>query len=97
MADQVHAAPVPIDTRVSMVVDPWRRFRSATRWNGHPTHQTTGVVRAATTHSHPPKCSEGTIEISMAGTESTVAATSRRPSSARCCSVVSSASSAATA
>ena len=66
-----------------MVVDPWRRFRSATRWNGQPTHQTTGVVRAATTHSHPPNRNAGTIETNMAGTERTKATTRRRPSSAR--------------
>src|SRR5882757_7650529 len=42
--DQMKAASVPIETRVSMVVARWRRFISAARWNGNPQMRTTGVV-----------------------------------------------------
>ena len=49
--DQVHAERVPIDTSVSIVVDPWRMFIHAAWWNGQPLQNTTGVVSAALPHS----------------------------------------------
>ena len=46
--DQPHAASVPTEISVSMLAEPWRRFRQAARWNGQPAHSTTGVASTMT-------------------------------------------------
>ena len=80
--DHAHAASVPIDTRVSMVVEPCRRFTSAARWNGQPPHKMTGVPSASASHAHPVNCSAGTIDSTSSGTLSAMA-TARRGRSVR--------------
>ena len=40
----------PTETRVSMVVAPWRRLVHAARWNGHAPHTTTGAARVSESH-----------------------------------------------
>ncbi len=42
--DQVQAAMVPREMRVSMVAVPWRRLAQAALWKGHAPHTTTGVA-----------------------------------------------------
>ncbi len=81
-ADQPNAASTPIETSVSIVVAPWRRFTHVARWKGQAPHPTTGVDRAREAHSHPENCQAGTIASSTTGTAST-ALTSRRHSSGR--------------
>ena len=49
-SDHPNAAIVPTETRVSMVVWPWRRLAQAARWNGSPPHTTTGAARAREAH-----------------------------------------------
>ena len=65
--DQVQAARVPIEISVSIVTAPWRAFRAAARWNGHPAHQTTGVASASASHSHPSNWSGGAIASTTSG------------------------------
>ena len=62
--DHVHAESVPIDTSVSIVVVPWRRFIRVARWKPHPHQKTIGVASAAANHSQPSNISGGTIETS---------------------------------
>jgi hypothetical protein len=80
--DHVHADSVPIDTSVSMVVAPWRRFIHADRWNPQPHQNTIGVASAATTHSQRSNCSDGTIDNSTTGTPRINATVQRRRRSA---------------
>ncbi len=49
--DHVHAAIVPTDTSVSIVVARWRRFASVAAWMRHPAHHTTGVESANASHA----------------------------------------------
>ena len=48
--DQPNAASTPIDTSVSMVVAPWRRFVHAARWNGQAPHTATGAASVSEIH-----------------------------------------------
>ncbi|SFB05798.1 hypothetical protein SAMN05216266_10499 [Amycolatopsis marina] len=49
-SDQRNAAVVPIDTSVSMVAAPCRRFASAALWNGHAPHTSTGAASVSEIH-----------------------------------------------
>ena len=76
--DHAHAASVPIEISVSIVTARWRALRNAARWNGQPAQSTTGVASASAAHSQPSNWSGGTIAISVKGTVSATATTSRR-------------------
>ena len=41
---------MPIETRVSMVNDPWRRLAMVALWNGMPPQKKTGVTMVSTAH-----------------------------------------------
>ena len=49
-SDQPKAASTPTETRVSMVVAPWRRLVHAARWKGSAPHTTTGAASASEAH-----------------------------------------------
>ena len=49
-SDHPKAASTPTETRVSMVVAPWRRLVHAARWNGQAPHTTTGAASASEAH-----------------------------------------------
>ena len=49
-SDQANAASTPIETRVSIVAAPWRRFAHAARWNGQAPQTTTGAARVSEIH-----------------------------------------------
>ena len=76
-ADHRNAASVPIDTSVSMVTAPWRRFTAAARWNGQAPQSTTGAASASETHCHCGNCSAGTIASAITGTARTALTMSR--------------------
>ncbi len=46
----MNAASTPIDTNVSMVAVPCRRFTHAALWNGQAAQVTTGPARASEIH-----------------------------------------------
>src|SRR5919107_2500113 len=71
-SDHPNAARVPIDTRVSIVEVPWRRFVHAALWNGHAPHTTTGAASTKESHCQEVNCHAGTIASAMTGTVSTV-------------------------
>ena len=76
-ADQTQAATVPSETRVSMVLAPWRALTAAARWNCQPHHQTTTPDSNSDHHSQPGTRVAGTMPQSTTGTESTTATSSR--------------------
>ena len=52
----------PRETRVSIVVEPWRPAAKAALWNGHAPQVVTGIEARATTHCHPLNCRGGAID-----------------------------------
>lgn len=63
-AHQLHSeeAMTPRETRVSIVVEPWRPAAKAALWNGHAPQVVTGIEARATTHCHPLNCRGGAID-----------------------------------
>ncbi|MEY9214857.1 hypothetical protein ABH917_004303 [Thermobifida halotolerans] len=49
-SDHAKAARVPMDTSVSMVASPRRRFLAAATWKGSAPHTTTGAARVSDAH-----------------------------------------------
>lgn len=49
-SDQRKALMTPSETRVSMVVAPWRRFTQAALWNGQAAQVTTGAASVSEAH-----------------------------------------------
>ncbi len=68
---------MPRETRVSMVLAPWRALTAAARWNGQPDHHTTTPDRSRDHHSQPSTRVLGTMPHSTTGTVSTDATSSR--------------------
>src|SRR6266566_7076743 len=67
-SDQANAASVPIDTSVSIVAVPCRRFFHAARWNGQPPYTTTGAASVSDNHCQLSNCNAGTIASRITGT-----------------------------
>ncbi len=81
ISDQLNAARMPSETRVSIEVLPCRRLRQAALWNGHAHQKTTGIAATSSTHCQPGKriwgASASTMATSPSGTVSRAATTSR--------------------
>ncbi len=73
---------MPSETRVSIVVVPWRAFFSAARWKGHAHHSATGAAQTTSSHCQPGNRSDGTSDSisdrSVSGMNSTSETISRR-------------------
>ena len=78
--DQIHAASVPIEIKVSIVAVRWRRLSTAARWKPEPAQKTTGVESAAASHSQPANWSGGIMASAASGAVRTAAATRRTAS-----------------
>ena len=68
----------PSDTRVSIVVDPWRPATKAALWKVHAPQVVMGIDAMATTHCQPTNCQAGTIDKSMAISQKGMQMISRR-------------------
>jgi hypothetical protein len=67
---------------VSIVAVPCFRFAQVARWKGQAPQSTTGVARLSASHCQLSNWSDGIIEISRTGSDSTAEITSRRRSGA---------------
>lgn len=85
-SDQPKAASVPMDTRVSIVAAPCRRFVQAARWKGSPPQTTTGAARVRESHCQLSNWRAGTMAIRTTGTASTAETWRRCRSAARAAS-----------
>ena len=76
---------MPSETRVSMLVPPWRRLRQAALWKGQAHQKTTGIAPTISAHCQPGKRSAGASAMPIAalpsGTVMSAATISRLRSS----------------
>src|SRR5689334_2966582 len=76
-SDHPYAASVPTETRVSIVVAPWRALTQAARWNGSAPQTTTGDASVSESHCQLSNCQAGTIASRITGMLSSAETTSR--------------------
>src|SRR5215207_4986879 len=76
-SDQRVALTTPIETSVSIVVEPCRRFVQAALWNGQAAQVTTGAARVRDAHCQKSNCRTGNMPRAITGIVSTMLTTSR--------------------
>ena len=66
-----------METRVSIVAAPWRRFATAARWKGSAPHTATGDASASDAHCQYTNWSAGAIAMAITGSDSARQTSSR--------------------